>query len=480
MVTSPSAHATFPRIPRLRESGWRNGTQIQSGYVKFASPTTTRARVPPPAALGMAGPKAAEDGSAAPLLPAQAGERSSGGVGGGATSAQTLGNVVVSIVGTGVLGLPYAFRAAGWVAGSIGVAAAGSATLYCMLLLVNCRDKLKEEETEECCHGHYTYGDLGDRCFGTIGRCLTETLVLVSQAGGSVAYLIFIGQNLHSTFSQLMSPAGFIFAILLPLQIALSFIRSLSSLSPFSIFADVCNVLAMAIVIKEDLQLFDHPFSNRSAFNGLWAVPFTFGVAVFCFEGFSMTLALEASMADRRKFRSVLSQAVAAIIAVYVCFGVCGYLAYGEATKDIITLNLPNNWSSAAVKVGLCIALAFTFPVMMHPIHEIVETRFRSNRCFRKLSHNDGGAEWIGLHASRVLVVVVLTVVASFIPFFGSFISFVGSTMCALLSFVLPALFHLSIVGSSIPLWRRVLDYGILLFGLAFAGYGLVTALSSH
>jgi proton-coupled amino acid transporter len=319
---------------------------------------------------------------------------------------------------------------------------------------------------------------LGERCFGAIGRCLTEILILVSQAGGSVAYLIFIGQNLHSIFSQLMSPAGFIFAILLPVQIALSFIHSLPSLSPFSIFADVCNVLAMAIVIKEDLQLFDHPFANRSAFNGLWAVPFTFGVAVFCFEGFSMTLALEASMAERRKFRWVLSQAVAAIITVYVCFGVCGYLAYGDATKDIITLNLPNNWSSVAVKVGLCIALAFTFPVMMHPIHEIVETRFRSSGCFQKLSHS--GAEWLGLPSSRILVVAILTVVASFIPAFGSFISFVGSTMCALLSFVLPALFHLSIVGSSMSLWRRVLDYVILLFGLAFAGYGLVSALSSH
>jgi proton-coupled amino acid transporter len=118
---------------------------------------------------------------------------------------------------------------------------------------------------------------------------------------------------------------------------------------------------------------------------------------------------------------------------------------------------------------------------MMHPIHEIVETRFRSNGCFQKLCRNNvGGAEWIGLHSSRILVVTVLTVVASFIPAFGSFISFVGSTMCALLSFVLPALFHLSIVGSSIPLWRRVLDYAILLFGLAFAGCGLVTALSPH
>jgi proton-coupled amino acid transporter len=38
---------------------------------------------------------------------------------------------------------------------------------------------------------------------------------------------------------------------------------------------------------------------------------------------------------------------------VYVCFGACGYLAYGDATKDIITLNLPTTWSTAAVKVSL-------------------------------------------------------------------------------------------------------------------------------
>jgi solute carrier family 36 (proton-coupled amino acid transporter) len=68
---------------------------------------------------------------AVPLLLAQEGGRR------GATPVQTLGNVVVSIVGTGVLGLPYAFRAAGWLAGSLGVAAAGFATLYCMLLLVS-------------------------------------------------------------------------------------------------------------------------------------------------------------------------------------------------------------------------------------------------------------------------------------------------------------------------------------------------------
>ena len=56
---------------------------------------------------------------------------------GTASTIQTLGNIIVSVVGTGILGLPFAFRIAGWLAGSLGVLAAGIATYYCMLLLVS-------------------------------------------------------------------------------------------------------------------------------------------------------------------------------------------------------------------------------------------------------------------------------------------------------------------------------------------------------
>ncbi|CAL9145109.1 amino acid transporter ANT1 [Musa acuminata AAA Group] len=426
----------------------------------------------------------------APLLEvaASAGGRSSGR----ATAAQTLGNIVVSIVGTGVLGLPYAFRVAGWLAGSLGVAAAGVSTYYCMLLIVQCRKRLWEEEEEEeeeekaneLLHLQ-TYGDLGGKAFGSIGRYMTELLILAAQTGGSIAYLVFIGQNLSSIFTSIktkeqhINPAVFIFLLLLPLEIALSFIRSLPSLAPFSAFADLCNILAMAIVIKEDLQIFDNS-RNRSAFNGAWGLPFAGGMAVFCFEGFSMTLALEASMAERRKFPWVLLQAFIGITVAYVCFGLFGYLAYGNETKDIITLNLPNNWSAIAVKAGLCIALAFTFPIMMHPINEIIETRLKSSRWFQKLINTFRCAEWLGLHGSRILVLVVLSMLASFVPGFGNFVSFVGSTVCALLSFVLPAMFHLTIIGSEMRSWQRILDYCIILIGLAFAGYGTFNTISGH
>lgn len=43
----------------------------------------------------------------------------------------------MSIVGTGVLGLPFAFKIAGWLAGSIGVVVAGVSTYYCMIILVS-------------------------------------------------------------------------------------------------------------------------------------------------------------------------------------------------------------------------------------------------------------------------------------------------------------------------------------------------------
>ena len=123
-------------------------------------------------------------------------------------------------------------------------------------------------------------------------------------------------------------------------------------------------------------------------------------------------------------------------------------------------------------QVVLCVALALTFPIMMHPIHEIVEARLR------KRNGGGGVLEQAALHASRVAVVAALSAAACFVPAFGSFASFVGSTVCALLSFVLPALFHLRVAGAGAGAARRAADWGVLLFGLAFAAHGLYAAVA--
>ncbi|XP_050228899.1 amino acid transporter ANT1 [Mercurialis annua] len=399
---------------------------------------------------------------------------------GTASSIQTLGNIVVSIVGTGLLGLPFAFKIAGWFAGSIGVLVTGISTYYCMLLLIQCRDK---QATEELTAETKTYGDLGYRCLGNPGRYLTEFLIFISQCGGSVAYLVFIGQNLSSICKSQgyddISVSLFIF-MLVPVEIALSWIHSLSALAPFSIFADVCNVLAMAIVVKEDVEKVisgEFKFSDRIAVtSSIGGLPFAAGMAVFCFEGFGMTLALESSMTERGRFPCLLAKAFTGITLVYVVFGFSGYMAYGDQTRDIITLNLPHNWSSLAVQIGLCLGLMFTFPIMVHPIHEIVEGKLETSGLCRKVYDNDDGIAAkvgkFGIYVNRAILIIVLALVASFVPGFGVFASFVGSTVCALISFVLPAMFHLILLGPSLSLWQKTIDYCFFICGLLFAGYG--------
>ena len=131
-------------------------------------------------------------------------------------------------------------------------------------------------------------------------------------------------------------------------------------------------------------------------------------------------------------------------------------------------------------QVGLCTALAFTFPMTIHPVHEIIENKLDSSEWFQKLCHNLPGRNWLGLQAVRMLIVVAVAFLATSVPGFAILISFIGSTVCALLAFVLPSTFHLKLMGSSLTPLQRVLDYSILGIGLVFAGYSIYSAASGH
>jgi len=62
---------------------------------------------------------------------------------------KTLGNMVVSIVGAGVLGLPYAFRRSGWAFSILALAAMALVSFYGMLLLLKTRKLLEAESRRQ-------------------------------------------------------------------------------------------------------------------------------------------------------------------------------------------------------------------------------------------------------------------------------------------------------------------------------------------
>ncbi|CAI5955229.1 unnamed protein product [Closterium sp. NIES-64] len=385
---------------------------------------------------------------------------------------KTLGNVVISIVGAGVLGLPFTFRQAGWLVGSCAIAGSASLSFHCMMLLVRCRRLVAERGGAVI----NTYGDLGYHACGQVGQRAVDVLVLVSQGGCCVAYLIFVGENLASIVPACPTLPGTsirttLILLLSPLQVLLAWVRSLTGLAPFSIFADVANLLAMAVVIRDDVSSFTRPTAVYP-WTGLAALPFALGVACYCYEGFAMTLPLEASMKDRSKFPLVLGGGMFCITLLYIAFGIVGYVAFQDNTKEIITLNLPRDLSTDVVKLGLCVGLFFTFPVMMHPVHEIFERRLMLTPAFQRHVQPYPRLRRFLLRSVRTLIVLAAALVAVQVPGFATFIAFVGSSVCALLAFVLPATFHLQILGSDAT-WGAILsDSALIAFGLAFAAYG--------
>lgn len=159
-----------------------------------------------------------EEGIAATVNGVEVIHGSGDGGGGGSTTrssivglsspGKTFCNLVISIVGAGVLGLPYAFKASGWLEASLIMCALSLTMYYCMMLLVWSRRRMERDWGV----GHVpTYSNLGFHTFGTTGQAAVDAMVLLSQGGFCIAYLIFIGENLASVFTRqdsLSTPAA--------------------------------------------------------------------------------------------------------------------------------------------------------------------------------------------------------------------------------------------------------------------------------
>ncbi|KAF8034838.1 hypothetical protein BT93_C0996 [Corymbia citriodora subsp. variegata] len=385
------------------------------------------------------------------------------------SQAKTFANVFIAIVGAGVLGLPYAFKRTGWLAGLLMLFSVAALTYHCMMLLVLTRRKL---ESFDGFSKIASFGDLGFAVCGSIGRVAVDIMMVLSQAGFCVSYLIFIGNTIANLFNS--APARSVGAYMstkiwgisaksfyiwgcLPFQLGLNSIKTLTHLAPLSIFADIVDLGAMGVVMVDEGGIIWRNGANIQAFGGLSVFFYGMGVAVYAFEGIGMALHLESEMKDKSKFGKILAIAMAFIALMYGGFGLLGYLAFGENTRDIITANMGKGLISTLVQLGLCINLFFTFPLMMHPVYEIVERRFWGGRyCI-----------WL-----RWLLVLLVSLIALLVPNFGDFLSLVGSSVCCGLGFVLPTLFHLLMCKEEMSWVGLSVDSVIFVLGIVLGVSG--------
>lgn len=320
-------------------------------------------------------------------------------------------------------------------------------------------------------------------------KAMVDFMVVLCMAGVCVGYLIFTGNTLSymftgskpqpnpksqesslnphgvylSTSLDVTRKVGFIWAIF-PLELIMSGIRTLTHLAPFSIFADIVDISAMLTVVVQDvLSILSTVGPDVQAFTGFSAIPYGVGVAIYAFEGVSMILPLELAMEKKHRFGGVLAVAFLFIALIYGGFGAFGYIAFGSATRDIVTLNLGKSWITDFVQIALCLNLFFTFPLMMNPVYEVLEGRFSRGEFSFMI---------------RSLAIFSITIVSILVPSFADFLSLIGSSIGCILGFIFPALFHLHACWHDLSLIWILADALLIVFGIVFGIGGSVSSIA--
>jgi proton-coupled amino acid transporter len=125
---------------------------------------------------------------------------------------------------------------------------------------------------------------------------------------------------------------------------AICSIRNLNRLAPFAMVANVIYLGAVGIVVY---YLFTNLKSadQLTKFGSIRNLPLFFSMALYSFEGVSVVMVIENRMQHPQMFiawNGVLNTSCAVVMAIFAVIGFYGYLAFGDDTKDTITLNLPD------------------------------------------------------------------------------------------------------------------------------------------
>jgi len=168
-------------------------------------------------------------------------------------------------------------------------------------------------------------------------------------------------------------------------------------------------------------------------------------------------------------FPRVLRRCMIILATLFSTFGLFGYAAYGAETRDMIVFNIPQNKITSFLRLFYCLGVFFTYPVMLFPMYQVTESKFRclrdSTKCWRRI-------------AFRTVLVVLTGVIGMQIPHFGLFLGIIGSVACSLLAFVLPAFFHLKRPDrTEASRLEDAKDVALIAFGVVGGGISFIVTL---
>lgn len=367
--------------------------------------------------------------------------------------AATFVTLVKSFMGIGVLTMPYAVLQGGYFAGPVGLVIICVLEWYCIELLI------KTSQTSGS--NTLSFGALGRHICGKWAKALVNASLILTQFGVCIAYVIFISDNVadvvcHETRGVACPAREAITVGLLIWVLPFCLLRSLNMLAVPMLMSNVAilGVISWCFYCGFSQMDKEGPALKIVAVN--WeGLPIFFGCVVFAFEGIGLIMPIQAVMAEPTHLPRLLRFGMLFLGTLYAIFGTVCYMAFGLGTQAMVTFNIPAGKISSFLRLFYCFAISFSYPVMIFPVFQLLEGRYRK---LKKSSAPRG--------LVRAAIVAITGIIGLNIPNFGLFLGLVGSMACSSLAFIFPALFHLKGCHQGVISYReKVVDIAMIAFG---------------
>ncbi|KAK3245475.1 hypothetical protein CYMTET_43455 [Cymbomonas tetramitiformis] len=389
-----------------------------------------------------------------------------------AVALPTLNTVICTMLGSGILQLPYTLKQGGWMAALIIVVVAvmatytGKALILCLYrtLRSSTSEPLLEETGQETCR-LTSYPAIGYEAFGWIGEVVSQAIHKINQMGVSALFLILAAGFMNEVTGRLGARNWTLICGAMAAAPVLAFpvYREMNWLSLLGVSA---SVAAIVVVIAVGLQQHFAGEVQDAQYDviKIKTMPLAFSAIVQSFGGHATFPTIEGDMEHKEKFSATIAAALITLTAAYLPVAFVGYFVYGNEVASPILSSLPQRgFLPILTKIWVAFHVLTAYPILMLDVAIGLQEYARLPS-----KDEDPRAELMGRVALRSVLVAITIAFAFAVPYFGDVMSLVGATCGTATVFLLPCAFNLKLRWGNLPIWEKL--WNVLIFSIGFVG----------
>jgi len=412
-------------------------------------------------------------------------------------------NVLCTVVGTGLLQLPYGGAQSGWF-GAFFLTILCVMALYTAVVLIKClalmeqisksenkvsHDVQQEEnDAEVALHSDahakappLSFGDIGEAAFGQLGKWAVIVQMHLTLTMVATIYNLLAGLNLvtvmGSVWPFLREENGENYAVLIIAGVVWFhvFLKTLSEVEIVSWLNMVITIAMEIIVICVALTSPPKDQAHTTALvTDMSSLGGAFASFAFAYGVHPILPTVYRNMKHPEKYNLMITAAFSAVAVAYLCMFFVGYGVYGDEVVTPI-YNVPSMKDNAVVKVivaFLTLHLLGAYAIVINPPERALESTLRVDRMKLALLWR------ILLRTGFVALTAVVSITVG-IKNFGPFLDLVSSFTSSFTQFIFPVLFYLKLAtkaGVKVSIVEWAWNGLILVVAVIGSTYGTINA----